>query len=60
MYTVIINQDALHLKVCLFTIFLVFEFDERILEAFPGALVSNDFTGNYRTETAENGIQVLV
>ncbi len=60
MDAVIINQDSLHFEICLFAVFLVFEFNECILETVTGTLVSNDFARDYRTETAEDGVQILV
>jgi hypothetical protein len=38
----VVNQDALHLEVGLFAVFLVLELDERILQAVPRPLVSDD------------------
>ena len=60
MYSVVIDQDTLHLKVCLLTIFLVFELDKGILETVPGAFVSNDLARDYWTETAEDSFQIFV
>jgi hypothetical protein len=37
---VIVNQDALHLEVRLFTILLVLELDERVLKTVTGTLVT--------------------
>jgi hypothetical protein len=44
MYAMIINEHALHLKICLFAVFLILEFNEGILETLAGALVPYDFT----------------
>lgn len=45
MYTVVVDQNTLHLEISLFTIFLILKFDEGVLEAVLGSLVSNDLTG---------------
>lgn len=42
MDSMVVNQDALHLEVGLFAVFLVLELDECILQAVPGPLVSDD------------------
>ena len=44
MYAMVIDEDALHLEVCLFAVFLILEFNEGILETLAGALVPYDFT----------------
>jgi hypothetical protein len=56
----IINQNALHLEVSLFTILLALEFDERVLEAIACPLVTDDFTGQDFAEAAENELEILV
>ncbi len=60
MYAVIVNQDSLHLEICLFAVLLILEFNECILKTVTGTLVSNDFARNYCTKPAENGVQILV
>ena len=60
MYAVIINQDRLHLEVCLFAIFLILKFDKGILKAVVGTFVPNDLTRYYGTETAKNCFKILV
>lgn len=45
MYTMVVNQDTLHLEVGLLAILLILEFDECILQAIASALVSNDLAG---------------
>ena len=45
MYTVVVNQDTLHLEVGLLAVLLVFKLNECILQAVAGALVPDDFTG---------------
>ena len=41
--TVVVDQDAVHLEICLFTFFLVRVLDKGILEAVAGLLVAYDF-----------------
>ena len=53
MDAVIINQNSLHLEICLLAVLLVLEFDKCILKAVFCALVSNDFAGHYWPEAAE-------
>lgn len=60
MDAVVVNQHALHLEVGLFTILLVIEFDERILQAVTRALVPDDFAGQYGAEATEDEVEVLV
>ena len=44
MDTMVVDQDPLHLEICLFTVLLVLKFDECILETVTSALVADDFT----------------
>ena len=53
MYSVVVDQNTLHLEVSLLTILLVLKFDEGVLEAVLGSLVSNDFTGNNLAKPTE-------
>ena len=53
MYTVIVNQNPLHLEISLLTILLMLKLDEGVLKAVLGSLVSNDFTGYNFAKPAE-------
>ena len=44
MYPVIINENSLHLKICLLAVLLVLKFYKGILEAITSAFVPNNFT----------------
>ena len=45
MYTMIVNQDSLHLEICLFEILLMLKLDKSILQTIASSLVSDDFAG---------------
>jgi len=56
MYAVVIYQHPLHFEICLLTVFLILELDERILKTVAGTLVTDDFARHYGTKTAEYGV----
>ena len=60
MYTVVVDQNALHFEISLLTILLVLEFDEGVLEAVLRSLVPNDFTGYYLAKPTEYQIEIFV
>lgn len=41
----VVNQNALHLEICLLAILLVFEFDKTVLQTVTSTLVSDDLAG---------------
>ena len=60
MYAMVIDENSLHLEVGLLAVFLVLEFDERILQTVTRALVSNYLTRNDFSKAAEYGIQIVI
>ena len=52
----VIDEDALHLEICLFAVFLVLEFNECILKTLTGALVPYNLTRKDFAETAEDQV----
>lgn len=42
MYTVVIDKYALHFEVCLFAVLLILKFNESVLKAIAGTLISDD------------------
>lgn len=42
MDSMVINEDALHLEICLLAVFLILEFDKSVLQAIPCPLVSDN------------------
>lgn len=53
MDAVVINENPLHLEICLLTVFLIFKFNKGILKAVASALVPDNFAGQDLTESAE-------
>jgi hypothetical protein len=49
----VIDQDALHFKVCLLAGSLIFIFDERVLKGIVGSLVADYFAREDRAKAAE-------
>lgn len=45
MDAMVVNQNALHLEICLLAILLVFEFDKTVLQTVTSSLVSDDLAG---------------
>lgn len=60
MDTMIVYEDTLHLEICLFASFLVFELNEGVLKAVAGAFVPNDLAGDDLPEAAEDQVQIFV
>ena len=60
MYAVIIDQYTLHLEIRLLAVLLVFEFDEGILKAFLGSLVSDNFARYDFAKSTEDQIKIFV
>lgn len=60
MDAMIIYQHPLHFEVCLFTVLLVFELNECILQTITSPLVSNDFTRYYLSKSRENKVQIFI
>lgn len=54
MNPVIVNQYTLHLKVGLFTVLLVLEFNECILQAIASAAVPDNFAREDLSKAAED------
>lgn len=50
----VIDEDALHLEVCLFAVFLVLKFNKCILETLASALVPYNLTRKDLAKTAED------
>lgn len=59
-YAMVIDEDTLHLEICLFAVFLIFKFYECILETLPGALVTYDLTREDFAKTAEDQVQIFI
>ena len=56
----VIDEDALHLEICLFAIFLILEFNESILKTIAGAFITYDLTGKNLAKAAEDQVEVFV
>ena len=50
----VVDEDALHLEVCLLAVFLILKFDEGILKTVAGALVPYNLTGETFAKSAED------
>jgi len=50
----VVDQDALHFKVCLFAGSLIFVLDKRVLKGITGSLVTNYFAGEDFAKAAED------
>jgi hypothetical protein len=60
MNAVVVNQDTLHFKVGLLTIFLLLKLYEGVLQAVAGSSVSNDLARQNLPKPTEDEVQVLI
>ena len=60
MNPMIVNQYTLHLEIRLFTVLLVLEFNECILQAVPSAAVPDNFAREDLSKAAEDKLQILI
>lgn len=45
MDAMVVNQNALHLEICLLAILLILKFDKTVLQTVTSTLVSDDLAG---------------
>lgn len=60
MYSMIVDQDSGHLEVCLLAVFLVFIFNECILQTISCPFIPNDLAREYGSKATENRMEILV
>lgn len=56
----IVDEDALHFKVCLLAVLLVFEFDKGVLKTVTGPLVADNLAGQNLAKSAEDQFKILI
>jgi hypothetical protein len=59
-YSVIVNQNTLHLKICLFTGLLIIKLDESILQTVSSSLIPNHLARKNFAKSTKYKVEILI